>query len=179
MSEKLNLQNNGKRIFSINSTEILELYSEVEIKATFATEEYIVYKDFLIEALRTLKTVLIKAVELKLQVPSKYLEKGMGFIWNEYCCKLNLGDEDIDDLTSQYHLWSTESTNGVETWIFNKDEKIIVEITPTFNWYEQEGESIEQDYLKFINNYKNITCFELSKESALEWIKICDELLNK
>ncbi len=73
------------------------------------------------------------------------------------------------------------SDNSIETWLYNKNSKIILEISPHYKWHyhrRKKGEIITS-YEEYRENYKPIKVIEISKEKAKKWLKKCKELCKQ
>ncbi len=173
----LEFMNNNETIFSIKGESSYEAFTEVEIIFYKEDKKYIVFRDFIIEGIKSLKISLIMALASKLK--KSLDEKSFGLIWNEYCKNLNL-DEIADDPIKLYHLWSTTVDNGIETWIYNSGEKIYIEISSMYRWNFDETDSINlEKYEDFTKNYKPIAVLEITKQTASCWLEKCEEILAK
>ena len=70
------------------------------------------------------------------------------------------------------------SENSIETWLYNKNSKIILEISPSYEWFShrrKKGE-IVPPYEEYRKKYKPIKVIEIPKEQAKKWLEKCTEL---
>ncbi len=178
MRNIIDFQINQKTIFRVVGNDDFTSFSEVEIIYNM-NNEIILFKDFLIEGIKVLRTTLYKAIESRLQTFDLGERKSMGFLWNDYCSKLNTGNQGVDDLVTPFHLWSTNSTLGFDTWIYNISDKIFIEISPTYKWHFDELPGSNYiTYDQFISKYAPIDIFEIDKSTAKDWFKICEDTLS-
>lgn len=133
----------------------------------------------MIEGIKTFWTALNRAIESNLQISNLEEYKSIGFLWNKYCNELNTENQAINDLTLSYCLWSTNSTIGTDTWIYNIDSKIFIEVSQTYRWHFDDPVGLNHiTYDQFIAEYKPIDVLEIDNSTAKEWLKICEEILN-
>jgi hypothetical protein len=174
----LEFENNGEVAFSVKGGKYYDAFSEVKIIFRQKGKEYIVFKDFIIEGIRSLKSSLIMAIESKLNANLEN-KKSMGLIWNEYVKNLNM-DVITDDPIEKYHVWSTTSDNGIETWIYNLGDEIFIEISSIYEWNFGQADSINlKKYEHYMKNYEPIAVLEITKQTASCWLKKCEVILDK
>ncbi len=179
MSKLFDFQTNQKTIFRVVGAGDFNSFCEVEIIYYYLNNEILLFNDILIEGIKTLQTLLNKAIEYKLVTFDLDERKGMGFLWNEYCNRLNFENQDVDDFTSPFHLWSTDSTIGIDSWIYNIDERIYLEVSPTYRWHFDEPTGADCiTYEEFIAEYAPINVLEINNRTAQEWIKICEDIFD-
>ena len=176
--------NNFTRIKFMISCELadIDLFSMANISFVSCSEQFdLYYNDTLIESLLSFKELLKQALEGFLLPES--IKEDIGYLWNT---ELH-GDTNFPTyqwqganlwIGEKYLLWSVAQKNS--TWLYNKDNKIFLEITPVYPWHFLEPEPNEQyySYDEFIKNYKPIVTVEISKDIAKKWLEQTDELLN-
>lgn len=133
------------------------------------------------EILEIFKIKLEKALTNKLKLHES-IQMDVGFLLNEFVQKrqaLPLLESGMGtDWVGVVNLiWSTDK---LATWLYSKDNKIFLEITPVYAWHLLEQKKTEQfySYEEFIKNYKPIVIFEISKDLAQQWLMKIDEMLN-
>lgn len=150
-------------------------YDEVIILFYYKENKYVVFNnDFLIWALRCLLELEF-AIDNKLEL-DKSMKLDIGYLWNEI-----LHNNDLSDWPGEkYLLWS--SKKGLSTtWLYNKNGKIYLEISPTYKWHSLKPKKNDKDYItykEFIKNYKPIAIIEIDKEVAKKWLIQTNELLK-
>ncbi len=162
--------------FQIND-DFIGKFSQLTVKYC---KEIIIYDDFTYEGILVLYNLLIRAINSELQINNQLCEKGIGYIWNKICNSL-ANDKISDDIISIYHLWSTTSNIGKDTWLYNIGDKIYMEISDTYKWHFSIPESYA-DYItfeEFIVNYKPINIIQLERKDANKLIRFCQEILTK
>ncbi len=78
-----------------------------------------------------------------------------------------------------YLIW--ESLDQYDTWIYNKNNEIFLEITPIYKWHYKDPEKEDKDYLTyedFKKIYKPTLITKIEKETAKQWINEIDELIE-
>jgi hypothetical protein len=158
-----------------------------EVKVFFRCQdkkEYLIYKDFAIAALTELTSLLELAIKDELNL-DKSMTEDIGYWWNQHLQgKDSLSDslvnESISSAALRTLLWSAARRSS--TWLYNRDGKIFLEITPTYPWHfdNDEAESNKRYILydEFIKNYKPYVIRELSKKTAQRWLKQAQELIQ-
>lgn len=146
------------------------------------SEKYDLYvNDFISEAIKSLNNALDKALNNELQIKSEYIEKGIGYHHNIYSHELWAKDDlNIQDPAEAFIIWSTPSHIGIETYIYNIQNEIHIEISPIYKWNSDypENENEFETFDDFINKYKVIDTIKINKEVALKWKESCSEVLK-
>jgi hypothetical protein len=77
-----------------------------------------------------------------------------------------------------YLVWSAASSFA--TWLYEKDGKIFLEITPTYPWtfIDPEPEETFISYNQFIQNYHSYIIKEISRDIISQWHKETERLLK-
>ncbi|QVK19265.1 hypothetical protein KHQ81_06075 [Mycoplasmatota bacterium] len=169
--------------FSCNKD--LNRYEEVRIFFRNMEREYILYaNDFLCEAIETFQRLLSKAINRKLELDSSIIEKGIGFISNENFqnkpgLKMVKEKEGYYWIGDKYLIW--DSMN-YQTWIYNLNNDIVIEITPTYQWHFEDfidGKNEYISYEEFKENYKTCVVRKISKNMVKNWLDKCNNILDK
>lgn len=180
-------------IFKINETSALALeYPQILVKAFRYDEisiflnqnnqnKFVLYKDFFIAGLRDLERVVSNALMGKLI----YKENGtdIGFLWNEEMDGKDL-PMTIDAEGNKFWVGQKfilfDSPEPITTWLFEKDKKYWIELTPVYPWHHRDPKESENfvSYEEFMKTYKPIALFEVSRETLEEWLKRVQELLK-
>lgn len=169
--------------FSYNKD--LNRYDEVSIFFRSMEREYILYaNDFLGEAIETFQRLLSKAFNGELELDNSIIEKGIGFISNEKFqnkpgLKMIKGKEGHYWIGDKYLIW--DSMN-YQTWIYNLNNEITFEITPTYQWHFEDFISSNNEYLsydEFKKNYKTCVVRKISKNMVKNWLDKCNNILVK
>lgn len=173
------------RIYLPCKKEELESFDYVTIKYLKEQSEYILYDDdFIIAAIRPFKNLLEKALNLELQIKSEYINKGIGYYYNIYSNELSTTyDLSLVDPGENFIVWGTPSHIGIETFIYNVQDQIYIEISPHYKWLDgyPEDEDEAKEYVtfeNFINNYQPIDIVAIDKSVAEKWLKFCCEMIE-
>jgi hypothetical protein len=88
-------------------------------------------------------------------------------------------DGQKDWIGMRYYMWS--SVRGLpNTWLYNKDGNIYLEITPTYEWHTRDPKENEAfiPHEEFSRNYKPLLITEITKEAAQNLLTKTQELLK-
>lgn len=143
---------------------------------------FVLFEDFICEGLKSLHNALEKALHGKLQLDDVLKEKGIGYTFNNICFDMDSAlDEDLEDVTSKYSVWSTTSKYSYETWVYNIGEKIYFEISPTYKWFHIDPKESEEyvEFTQFINNYKVLSIFSIEMNVAKRWLEESFNLIQQ
>ncbi|UWV46608.1 MULTISPECIES: hypothetical protein [Acetivibrio] len=148
--------------------------------------EYDLYvDDFATEAIQILKNLLKKALNFDLQIQRKYIDKGIGYYYNIYANELWTTDDEnviqsLVDPSQNFSLWSTPTHIGIETFMYNIDDKIYIEISPIYKWNcdYPENESEYETFDNFLNNYKPIDIVSIDRSVAERWLDFCCDMIK-
>jgi hypothetical protein len=146
-------------------------YVETEIILCIKDQtETLLFDDFLIVGLRELQWPLKQLLtgDFKLH-PS--ITENIGYLWDEYLHDVELPSETDSKghafwVGSKYLVWNS-ARSKTATWLYENNGKFWFEVTPGYPWHfeePKEGESLEP-YEEFMNNYRPIALFELSRET--------------
>lgn len=144
--------------------------------------EYTLYKnDFIIYALRVLYYSLESLFKSKRKLHES-ITKNIGYLWNKemWGKDKSLVEEQWPDGTIRWvGLRNTFfSGKGIMSWLYEKDDKIYLEITPTYQWPSAEEKKRGcPTYREFLKNYKPYVVTTLDREVAQDWYKKAGELL--
>ena len=144
--------------------------------------EYDLYvDDFATEAITSLKNQLKKALNFELHIQNEYINKGIGYYYNIYVNKLWTTDaQSLVDPSQNFSLWSTPTHIGIETFMYNIDDKIYIEISPIYKWNcdYPENESEYETFDNFLNNYKPIDIVSIDRSVAERWLDFCCDMIK-
>lgn len=164
-------------IYKINIENVtsIEFFIEDDM-TTVRFKDYILFNDSLLECINTLKRMLEKALNDELEIDQGFNGISIGRWWNDYT---NSYDEEIDkeDLAEKFWLWSTRY---VQSWLFNKNSKIYIEISLSYPWHfvdPLEGEDFIS-YEEFIDSFEPISIIEISPDQARMIIEECNRLVG-
>jgi hypothetical protein len=90
-------------------------------------------------------------------------------------------DEQSDNDEIDYTIfWLWSSPTRVQTWLYTRDNKIYLEISSTYPWLFVDPEPSENYYSfdEYIKNYKPIAVYEISRETAQQWLEQCNTMLD-
>lgn len=158
------------------------------------TEYILYYKDLSGAAIISLKELLEKALNFKLQIENEYKDKGIGYYHsiytnNIYANKLQTaGSQDLIDPTKDFLVWSTLGPTSIGTFIYNDQDKIYIEISPLYEWFNHIFDDILEEYNEvkdedasfddFLNNYKPIDIVAIDRKVAEKWLEFCCEMIE-
>lgn len=191
--------NDNKIKLNISSTSFIEIvlpckledlyrYEDIEIFFIYEGKNYSVFKfNFLFYALEAFKPLLEESLSYNLYLHTS-IDKDIGYLFNEYLHGkrgYNLieqkiyTDSDLLAWVGQKNLvWS--SPGGYEAWLYNKNESIFFEVTPSYKWHFLEPEKGDSfvTYKKWIKSYEPVAIIELKREVAQELLKETEKILN-
>lgn len=138
--------------------------------------------DFFIEAVKQLYKLLTKALNNELQLKRDFVEKGIGFYHNIYMHELWTTDNNLDrsDPAENFLLWSAHTEVSNETFIYNNEDKIYLEISPFYKWDSDypDDETEYQTFEEYVHQYQMIDLIHIKQDTAKQWQKILHELLQ-
>jgi len=160
----------------------LYLFDEITITYHENRKKYVLYtKDFVIESLRTLEKMLMAAIDKQIAIHDS-IKHDLGYLWSEYLenkTEYNFVEKPLENSTCWVGLDNLLlSSRQYETWLYNKNDNIYLEITPCYKWHHIKPKKNEKhiSYNEFIKNYKPIAIVEIDKKIAQKWLKIIIKL---
>ncbi len=130
-------------------------------------------KDILQEVFVPLCKMLKKGLNTEIPLPSNIQIGDLGLYYNEY-----LSEEDIPGTENFYGNFLLWSGINIQTWLYNVNDQIYIEISPSYKWHFNEPEKDEKfvSYKDFKKKYKPVAVLEISKEKAESWLEQCKNL---
>lgn len=182
--------------FKLNSNQSIKFILPCKKEEVFLTDEininfcndkiiYSIYEhDCISYSLRKFINSLKDAINTQLQLHES-IQQNIGFLWHNYLHS-DGGSKFVEIeyegqtfwIGERYLLWTTKKIN---TWLYNKNEKIILELTPSYPWHFADPEDVGTEYFTFahfINEYKSILIVEIDKCIAINWLAQAEELLE-
>lgn len=184
--------NTDEIVFVINQQERIKIVLPCELDEIFKFHyvDAIYIKDNICERPLYLERVFINFVEqlhYSLQDAlagksklDKSLQENIGYLWNDYLNQGTRSRKKMEDWIGEKYLMCESS--GVSSWLYEKNGKFFLEITPVYKWHSRYPEKEEKKeyipYQQFIKDYKSYCVIELSGEIMREWLKQTEFLLN-
>jgi len=137
--------------------------------------------DFFIEAVRQLYNLLTEALNNELQLNKGLVEKGVGYYHNIYAHELWTNDHiNIKDPADEFFVWSTPTEIGIETYIYNVDSEIYLEISPLYKWNSDypEDEAEYQTFEEYIHQHQMIDLIHIERDTAIQLHEKLHELIQ-
>ena len=162
-------------------TKRLHVFDEVEVGYVHDGKMIILAKDIVREIVSVFFALLRKSLKNELALDQSFGIGKVGYFFsnNNYMATDESDEpEKKDDIFSQYWVWS--SPDNIQTWLYNMNGKIYLEISPTYPWLfadPEEGESYIS-FNEYINNYKPIAIIELQEPLVRTWINQCRDILQ-
>jgi hypothetical protein len=118
-------------------------------------------------------SILTKALKNKRILPD-HIPLGSTSLW----FSIDSAKDDHDVEFGSFWLWSSPSK--VQIWLYNKDSKIYLEISSTYPWLFVDPKPSDNYYSldEYIKNYKPIAVYEISRETAQQWLEQCNTILD-
>ena len=146
-------------------------------------EIYQVYNDAIIYGVESLYHLLKKALNNELNLHD-FTETSIGLSRNQYFQKKNEAMEinkkdKCEWAGGSLLLWEVPSK--LETWLYNKNNKIFIEITPVYPWHFSDPREHEHfiPYNEWIKNYKPLMVAEIEKEFASDWLIKTEKIIQE
>jgi len=154
------------------------MYDELAISFVSDNKCHVLYRDVILGDLRIFRDVLKYVVDNQLNTDES-IELDLGFHWNEYLHDLSTDEKTNKKDLSRYLLWSSGPEKAYSTWFYNKDNEIILEISPDYPWHfiEPKEEEAFDSYDEWMKNYKPLFLGQVDKATAQKWIRQIDEIL--
>jgi len=152
----------------------LHMFDEVSVVLKQGKREYLLLSDIINEIIVTFKNSLQYALINKLLLPDVL---AIGKIGYQYNIDTHNENHDLVDY-SNFWLWSGKT---IQTWIYNKNSKIYLEIAPSYPWLYREPEK-DDSYITFEDfekSYKPILVQEISRETTEKWLDKFNNILEK
>ena len=160
-------------------TDELHMFDEIEAKYIHNNKSIILIRDSAQYVVETFCNSLEMALKNELILDQSLVPGKIGYFFSKE--KTDNFDEikDAKNIFSQYWVWS--SLDNVQTWLYNANNKIYLEISPTYPWLFSDPEEGENyiSFEEYMSSYKPIALVELQKSLVLSWINECRRLLDK
>ena len=182
-------------VLTVDSTRFIVITLPVTLDTVFRYDEvfitfhdhdkakYTLFRsDFIIYALRVLYCSLESLLEGKRKLHES-ITKDIGYYWNKelwgndkHLIQKKNRDGKLYWVGWDYCWWSGF---GIESWLYEKDNKIYLQVTPTYQWPSREQKKQGyQTYREFLKNYKPYVVTTIDWQVAQDWYKKAGELLE-
>ncbi len=151
----------------------LHMFDIVTVEYRTKTASIILKKDSVSEIFICLRNTLELLAKRNLNLPKNFNQQSIGYQWNI--------DTDKDNFEIDYSHYWLFSTRGIQTWVYNKNKKIYLEISPSYRWHYVEPLENEKvvSFSKFMEKYKPLAVYELTEETIKKWAETADYILKK
>ncbi len=155
-------------------TKELNKFDEVIVVFKDDQKEVVVGSDMADLVFGNLKDILVSVLEDEKELISDINIGKVGYHYNIDTKKLS---SDLTDY-AEYSLWSGKL---LPTWLYKKNKKIYLEISPKYPWLFEEPKKGEAfiSFEEFMRSYKSIAVEEIDKAVAREWLSKCDKIIQK
>lgn len=168
----------------LNDDTCIDFTSEYPIKNKFdnvmvfyrgKNKEENIFEDVIQEAVTTLYNGMKKCLANQILL-NPDLEVGrLGEAWNIWTNNLpdEVGENEVD-IFQHYWVWSSRE---FQTWIYQKDGKSYIEISPSYRWHFVEPTKDEPFFTfnEFIEEYRSVV-IELSLEQITKTIELLEKI---
>lgn len=117
--------------------------------------------------------VLTNIVKDNLFLPADVAVGEVGYIHN-----MDI-ETDNDDFYN-FAKFSLCNNSEIMTFLYSKNDKIYLEVSPLYPWFYQEPEPHEEyiPFREYIKAYKPIALYEISRETAQKWLHQCETIME-
>lgn len=157
-------------------------YDPIEIFFQDKDKKYLISQhDYLMPQVEAFYYYLKDAIEGKLDLLPQ--SENLGYSWNK---KLHNTVIKTDEEFGQENYWKGTkylmwSGNVFDTWLYNKNVSIFMEIKPGYKWHFQEPEEGEDfvSYEDWIKEYEPIKLVEIDSNIASIWLQKLEALMKE
>lgn len=158
----------------------LHMFDEVTIIFKNKKKEIVVATDDVTEITTSFRGSLQQALNGAIELPD-YINVGeLGQYYNEETFKQTANDTPTIIKYSHFWLWSAKCC---QTWLYNKNGCIYLEIIASYPWLFTDLEEAKLDpkfitFDEFMKTYEPIFVGKITRETAERWLVQCDVILN-
>jgi hypothetical protein len=159
----------------------LHIFDEVEVKYIHNDKTIVLARDIVRYVVETFCNSLEMVLKRELLLERSLVVGKVGYFFSKE--KYITADESDelekkDDIFSQYWVWS--SPDNIQTWLYNVDSKIYLEISQTYSWLfsDPEEDELYVSFEEYVNDYKPIAIIELEESLIRTWIDQCHNILH-
>ncbi|WP_433944568.1 hypothetical protein [Paenibacillus sp. SN-8-1] len=176
-------------VFSVSSEEDIKITLKqtespldlVKINYQSPKSTFVLHEDEIaFGAIETFGVMLNKAIQGELQLAPEYQLLGAGYHWNILTHQIpDCGPFDENPL-EKFWLWSTPSSNGIQTWMYNINGNICIELSPNYSWHFTEPKVNDEyhSFESFIKNFSIVKRFSINVVKARLWHNKYEEILE-
>jgi hypothetical protein len=155
-------------------TKELQIFDHVKVIFCSKDKCFTIYYDDIQSCLIQFQGSLKLALKNKMSLPDFINIGSLGYHYNN---DMNVqGMKSVN--YSTFWLWSSAN---IQTWLYNKDSKIYIEIIPSYPWLfanKKKGEKYIT-FKKFMEDYKPIAVEEINRSIAEQWLNQCNTMLTE
>jgi hypothetical protein len=151
----------------------LHMFDEVTAVFEKETQQTSLIIDNVNIVIHNFKEALEYALDNKIVLPDFIKAGELGFYYN-----IDIYNEKTESVDYSYFwLWSIR---GTQTWLYNQNNKIYLEIGPSYPWLFVEPKKSDNyiTFDEFMKTYKPIIIEEIDSAIVQKWLEQCNEILN-
>lgn len=156
-------------------TESLHICDQITIVFQKGDTQIELAKNMLDILFEVFKETLNKVINNQLILPKEYEVGKVGYAFN--ICVENENENDGCFYSIPSAFCNNETT---KTWLYNKDNKIYLEISPLYPWLYREPRSCEKyvSFEEYIKTYSPFAVYEISSKKTIEWLAQCNLIVE-
>ncbi len=158
-------------------------YDPVEIIFKNGNSEYIINQhDHLMPITEDLYYYLQSAIKNKLRL-SKSIKGNLGYLRNQDSdqSSIIISEKHKNPQKKKLPIYIMWGGNRFETWLYNQNNKIYLEIISLYEWNYRDPEEGEifTSFDEWIKNYKPLAIIEIDKATAQQWFDQAGKLMQE
>jgi hypothetical protein len=163
----------NKQNYYYKPTDDLHMFDQITVNLVAGNTLTILIQDSSYEILNTFKASLEQVLNNERTFPSQIDSDHLGKYYNRTMYEQKFDLYDYDRLL----LWSS---SGPQTWLYNRNGSIYLEVIPTYLelFANSTAKLNDISFEEFMLNYKPILIEEIDRTTAQEWLAICNTMLN-
>jgi hypothetical protein len=160
-------------------TDALHKFDECSVILILHGESYTVITEIIQDIVCSLCFYLKNALKNKIILPPQIALGSLTAVYNRdyyrsYWLEEGLPGKEIIDY-HQFWLWSTP--NNMQSWIYNRDDAIYLEIGKTYIIPEDQEQPNDADFQNYMAHYKPLLCTKISHKIAHDWLEKCKKII--
>lgn len=160
-------------------TELLNKFDVVSVILKSNERDFVVMNEIIQDIACSFRYHLKKTLNNQSPLPANIPLGGLNLLYSKDDYKNYWQDEALSCVFTidyqQYWLWS--SAGKMQSWMYNRDGKLYLEIGEIYavSSYDERN---DQEFEKYIDDYKPLLFTEISRSQAQEWLEKCERIIR-